>query len=157
VRDRGYFCQHADEIERLVGRYPLVGHNLYFDIKMISEEFRKIGKKVTFNPRYCTMRDAWYNAAAAPPAPRHLRRELGSPPWRKLSELAGQWGVEPSGELHDAGVDARLAGECFIELAKRALNTTELAVNRARAELRALEAALEACRSELGAARRGVF
>jgi DNA polymerase-3 subunit epsilon len=157
VRGKGSFSQHSENIKRLLTRYPLVGHNLYFDISMIISEFKRIGQHIEVRSLYCTMRDVWYDEAIEPPAPRDQPRQREMPRWQKLGHLAESLGVLPHGPLHDAFVDARLAGECFIARARQEVGRSEAALQRAEAELVRLRAELDAARAELNTRRRKVW
>lgn len=149
VRGKGDFRYHADDLERLLTKYPLVGHNLYFDVSMIIAEFERIGRYIDVRPLYCTMKDVWHMAATEPPKPRAHPGERDLPRWQKLGDLAESLGVSVDGPLHDALVDARLAGECFIARARLAVGRSEAALERSEAEVMYLRAQLQAAQAAL--------
>jgi DNA polymerase-3 subunit epsilon len=134
VRGKGNFRHHAEILKKLLERYPLVGHNLYFDVSLLHEEFRRLGQSLKVTPLYCTMRNAWYAAAIAPPTKRRKRTGADALPWQTLGNLASSLGVVPTGRLHDAEVDARLAGECFVALAEAELSPIRKRLRQAESE-----------------------
>ena len=134
VNGKGNFRYHAPQLKELLERYPLVGHNLYFDVTMLESEFKRIGQGLKIRPLYCTMRNTWYDAAIAPPVERRLRKGADALSWQTLESLASSLGVVPTGQLHDAGVDARLAGECFVALAEEKLSPIRKRLQQAEAE-----------------------
>jgi DNA polymerase-3 subunit epsilon len=125
VRGRGSFRDHCTSIQRLAQKYPLVGHNLYFDMELLRQEFLRMGMNISLSPLFCTMTLDWRETNFLPPKERHApimgefyiysQRHR----WKRLGDLADELGVCYSGQLHDAFTDARLAGECFIALAVR--------------------------------------
>jgi DNA polymerase III epsilon subunit-like protein len=149
VRGKGDFRHHAEVLQRLLTRYPLVGHNLYFDVTMLMAEFERIDQFIEVRPLYCTMRDVWYRAATEPPKPMAQRGQAGLPRWQKLGDLAASLGVSVDGPLHDALFDARLAGECFIARARLAVGRSEEALQRSESELLSLRSQLHAAQAEL--------
>lgn len=56
VRDEKPFSEIASELRDFIGELPLVAHNVSFDKRFLSEEFRRAGlKSVHRNKSYCTM------------------------------------------------------------------------------------------------------
>lgn len=159
VRGKGSFMDHSLQIKMLLERYPLVGHNLRFDIQMIRAEFQKLDSTLNIKPLYCTMRERWGAAAL-----QDDRAESNScrPRWKKLSMLADELGVVPAGELHDAEVDARLCGDCFVALAKKSiacaqsrLDESRLKINHLTSEINQMLAEIESVRERFSFDARG--
>jgi DNA polymerase-3 subunit epsilon len=117
------FASLADTIRPILEHYPLVAHNLEFDTDMLHAEFDKLGPSLKIRYGYCTMREEFGKPSMRddpPPYSRGRRWAADSRPrWKKLGALAAELGVQPEGELHDAYVDAMLAGRCFIRMAER--------------------------------------
>lgn len=117
--DQPTFSEIQFELYHLINKYPLVGHNLYFDVMMLRSEFEKLG--TPFSPKilFCTMKKSAHIFAEEQKkfARRSKRsRQPYREPWLKLAVAAQEFGLEPKGELHDARVDADLAGRLYIAM-----------------------------------------
>jgi len=112
------FKECAEEIRPLLERYPLVAHNLEFDTDMVNEEFDRIGPSLKISYGFCTMRRSAGKPEYREPGE---RRRPGEPRWMKLKDLANELGVESSSDLHDAYVDATLAGKCFVRMVENSI------------------------------------
>jgi DNA polymerase III epsilon subunit-like protein len=142
VRGQGSFRSNAQRIKSLIDSVPLVGHNLDYDIELIENEFRKIGDSINLIPLYCTMKRKW-GANFLPEraligfSMTSSRLPVNDQTWLTLFESAKQHGLLPLGRLHNAAYDAHLAGELFIEMAKRDIKSKkneldEISINIAR-------------------------
>lgn len=114
VSDKPQLKELASEIRPLLERYPVVGHNLKFDYDHLMSDFDKCGINLNLNVAYCTMTRKFGRATIAARSKRKGRNEAR---WIKLEELANNLNIEPGGDYHDAFVDAKVAGKCFIALA----------------------------------------
>ncbi|MFN6784739.1 exonuclease domain-containing protein [Proteus mirabilis] len=123
------FRDVSNTIRDIITKYKIVGHNLRFDTKMIEYEFTRLGCQVRLNWGFCTMSE-------------EIKRPLiESKPTRyiKLADLAKGYGIEPSGNLHDAYYDALLAGKIAVHIAKQAKKEHE----RLNIEIKLLNMKLE--------------
>lgn len=117
IRHSPMLYQIKDEIISFIGRFPLVGHNLDYDINILSNDISRYNNFM--NPiliwGYCTMRKSF-----EPPQPKsYTRRGWQSyQKWLKLKDAMALAGVEPVGEFHSAYTDATGAGDLFVTMAR---------------------------------------
>ena len=56
IKDKPTFSEIAKELRDFIGTLPLIGHNVSFDKKFLSAEFKRVGVKTLHrNKSYCTM------------------------------------------------------------------------------------------------------
>lgn len=133
--------QLAPEATPILERYPVVGHNIKFDIDILESDFRRSGIDLHLTPGCCTMRwlfgnDIRRDISVDNLAKRNRRRAKSARhKWLKLSDLARLCEVAPKGNFHDALIDARTAGECFIRCAEGHTHNLRDAVDRARQQV----------------------
>jgi DNA polymerase III epsilon subunit-like protein len=137
VRGKGNFTAHATDISRILAKYPLVGHNLSFDYCMLRAECTRAGVAFNADPLFCTMKNLWrfdaIHSEAQNQKYRYQRNARSA--WRKLGDLANDLGVIPAGDLHDAFVDAMLAGQCFVFIARNEIQQYRDRVSAAAKEV----------------------
>ena len=111
LEDKPRFAEIKEELSRLIQKYPLVGHNLSFDHGMLEHEFTRHSMQFSPTILYCTMKAT---SDIFTKFDRRYRRNQS--PWKKLGSLANEFGIQPKGNLHDALVDADLAGKIYITM-----------------------------------------
>jgi DNA polymerase III epsilon subunit-like protein len=149
LRNRGNFRRHAARIRSLLEGQSLVGHNVMYDIDILKFEFKRLGEEIDLRPLFCTMKRRWRDAnieqqealVIAPGRPRYLSEER----WHTLMDAAREHGLLSLGRLHDAAYDAHLAGEVFIEMARR-----ELRVRKEEFDAASINLATASARAGLG-------
>ena len=96
VRGKPCFNERSREIRDFIGKLPVIGHNVSFDMRMLNAELKRAGERtLSRNKSYCTMtRFQNYNGGI-----------------RKGSRLenATRWFGLPVGKCHDAMEDTRMA------------------------------------------------
>ncbi len=127
VKIHGISTQYANEVgfplpyvlrvflKRLNAADYIVGHNIDYDIKVLSSEYSRlrIPSPILRKPRICTMRES-VDYVKLPPGNLFARYKLP-----KLSELYRfLFGKEMQG-AHNAKYDVRATAECFFELRRR--------------------------------------
>ena len=56
VADKGTFGKNAQRLRDFIGNYPLIAHNIRFDLGFLNAEFERAGVgKLVDNKTYCTM------------------------------------------------------------------------------------------------------
>ena len=97
VADLGTFGDIAQQLRDFIGDRPLVGHNVSFDKRFLSAEFKRAGvKTLQRNQSYCTMR----------------RFQETFPEEKKdLASVAAKHGRKRTGQHHGAKEDAVLTAE----------------------------------------------
>lgn len=98
------FMDVADHIDMLLSRFPLwVGHNISFDIRMLSNEFLRLGRaisNISTVARFCTKEHS---------------RLLNKKEKHHLANLAARYGVTLY-DAHTAVGDATATAEIFIKM-----------------------------------------
>lgn len=147
VKGKGNFLSHSQFLLKIISHSPLVGHNLYFDLSMIQEQFRNVNINVRLSPLYCTMRKRWYEESVSeiikPKYETHGARR-----WQKLSVTADELGVKPIGKLHDAITDAHLSGMCFIAQARLRIDASQEKLLKVEDDLKMASAAVERAKTK---------
>ncbi|MBX3071749.1 MAG: GIY-YIG nuclease family protein [Thermomicrobiales bacterium] len=95
------FDEVAAEVEEFIGSGMIVGHNVEFDVRFISEELKRSGRQALINERLDTMS---LGLSLLP----NIRRP-------SLDKIASQLGMSPR-KLHRALDDAELTSRCALLL-----------------------------------------
>ncbi len=98
VAEEGTFSDAAQELRDFIGDLPVIAHNVSFDKKFLSAEFKRAGvKTLSRNKSYCTMR-------------RFQDLNDGHQWGSNLDNVVEAMGAERrTSKIHDALEDARLA------------------------------------------------
>lgn len=147
IADKPTLSEIATEIQPLLERYPIVGHNIKFDYEQIKEDFNRCGIDIRMKISFCTMTQKFGEAAIE--VREKNRAAARRRRWLKLAELASQLNVKTDGRYHDAFVDARVAGECFIRMAAQEVDAASQKVSSLQDSCRDIEARRSTCQSEL--------
>lgn len=140
VADKPLLRDVGKEIKRIIERYPVIAHNLKYDSEVLCTDFARVNLTLRLKHGFCTMREEFGSPAIQPDTPPWERARKRR--WKKLSDLALEYGVAAEGEYHDAYVDALVAGKCFVEMSRRKIAEGELTVERWRRLLAVCEAEL---------------
>lgn len=135
LNDKPGFAGVKKEISDLLHLYPLVAHNLAFDYGMIKEEFARHAMPFRPNLLFCTMRSS-HDALSAQPNRRWGNRE----PWKKLANLAIEHDIRPSGDYHDALVDAEVCGKIYIAMKTKEILKLRQDIDRSELQLKRIAA-----------------
>ena len=102
IRNAPAFSEIAGELRAFIGTRALIGHNVQFDKRFLSAEFKRAGQKSLHRNRaYCTMR--------------RFQAEIGRRKGSRLEDAARYFGLEARSDTeHDALEDARIALEIAI-------------------------------------------
>jgi len=108
VHDEESFSDIAQSLHDFIGDLPIIGHNIQFDKRFLSAEFKRAGMKSLYRKRsYCTMkrlRDHY----------RMIGENVRNP---KLEDAAELFKIESrKGKLHDAMEDAMIALKVAVAL-----------------------------------------
>jgi DNA polymerase-3 subunit epsilon len=95
------FAEIANDLARLLNGRTLVCHNAHFDIRMLSQEFNRLGIQVSLGKPFCTMVAA--------------KRQLGG--GFSLADTCDALDIQIS-EAHSALGDSRMARQVFMELSQ---------------------------------------
>ena len=99
------FTDVLPELRRVVCKLPVIAHNSPFDRRMLDREMQHTGD-TTFDVAWiCSMQAV---------------RRTGLFASARLGDVARTLGIEPRGGLHDAGVDAELAGRVYAHVSRHA-------------------------------------
>ncbi len=93
------FAEIANDLARLLNGRTLVCHNAHFDMRMLSQEFNRLGIQVSLGAPFCTMIAA--------------KRQLGG--GFSLADTCDALDIQVS-EAHSALGDSRMTRQVFMEL-----------------------------------------
>lgn len=96
------FASHVEVVEQMMKRAPfIVAHNAEFDLRMVQQEFNRLGRPLQPIRAICTLK---------------LDRQL-SPGKHKLADSCRRWGVDLK-DAHSALGDAKACGELLLAMWK---------------------------------------
>lgn len=112
------FAEIANDLARLLNGRTLVCHNAHFDMRMLSQEFNRLGIQVSLGKPFCTMIAA--------------KRQLGG--GFSLADTCEALDIQVS-EAHSALGDSRMTRKVFIELQQDEQETSNVEIEYDREKM----------------------